>query len=230
MRDRRAISTQLYLRSRIGHSIRVQFQSVLLRDEEGTNLGAVKILQPISASAIGNRRQDRLSPYGCMDTLTGVLNHSMIQARVKGGLNLYAFYPVPFTVMCFAIDELPKLRERYGQAAVDAALRIVAQAIKIGLRPTDFLGRLLHEEFLAMLTECSEANAIKVGQRLGKLVQHSTVSWWGDSFHVTASGGATAVHDPEYVEQPTAPPLPSSSEPVAEETHGTSHQNNQEKH
>lgn len=199
LRDGRAVSTQLYLRSKSGHSIRVQFQSVPLRDDLGTNLGAVKILQPISAAAIGNRRQEKLNPYGCLDTLTGVLNHSMIQARVKEQLNLYALYPIPFTVMCFAIDELPKLRERYGQAAVDTTLRVVAQTIKSGLRPTDFLGRLLHEEFLAILTECNETDAIKVGQRLNRLVQHYAVSWWGDSFHETVSAGATAAHDLDTV-------------------------------
>lgn len=199
LRNGRAISAQLYLRSKSGHSIRVQFQSVPLRDDLGENLGAVKIFQPISASAIGNRRQNKLAAHGCLDALTGVLNHSMIQAHLKESLNLYALYPVPFCVMCFSIDDLPRLRERYGQAAVDATLRIVAQTIENGLRPTDFFGRLLHEEFLAILTECSEADASKVGQRLGKLVQHSAVSWWGDSFHVTVSVGATAAHDSDTV-------------------------------
>ena len=47
--------------------------------------------------------------------LTGVLNHSMIQAHLKEHLNLYALYPVPFSVMCYGVDDLSKLGERYGR-------------------------------------------------------------------------------------------------------------------
>jgi diguanylate cyclase (GGDEF)-like protein/PAS domain S-box-containing protein len=199
VREGRAVAAQLYLRSKTGQSIPVQFQSVPLRDDLGRNLGAAKIFAPISVSAIGNRRHSKLGPYGCLDALTGVLNHSMIQAHLKECLSLYTVYPVPFSVLCFAIDNLDKLRERYGQAAVDATLLVVAQTIEHGLRPSDFLGRLLEEEFLAILTECSEADVAKVGHRLSRLVQHAGVSWWGDTFHVSVSIGATTAHDPDTV-------------------------------
>jgi len=199
VREGRAVPAQLFLRSKTGHSIPVQFQSVPLRNDLGAALGAVKIFESISATAIGNRRQNKLGAYGCLDALTGALNHSMIQAHLKESLSLYAVYPVPFCVMCFAIDDLPKLRERYGQAGVDATLRVVAQTVENGLRPTDFLGRLLQHEFLAILTECSEADVAKVGHRLSRLVQHAGVSWWGDTFHVTVSIGATPAHDSDTV-------------------------------
>ena len=81
-------------------------------------------------------------------TLTGVLNHAMIQAHLKEQLSLFVVYPVPFAVLSIAIDELPKLRERFGQAAVDAATRIIAQTMENGLRPTDYLGRWLEEDSL----------------------------------------------------------------------------------
>ncbi len=41
----------------------------------------------------------------------------------------------------------PKLRERYGQAAIDSILRVVAQTLENALRPTDFLGRWMEQEF-----------------------------------------------------------------------------------
>ena len=66
-----------------------------------------------------------------MDTLTGVLNHAMIQAHLREQLSLFAVYPVPFAVLSIAIDDLAKLRERFGQAAVDAATRVVAQTMRM---------------------------------------------------------------------------------------------------
>ena len=199
LREGLAAAVQLSLRSKNGHSIPVQFQSVPLRDDHGAFVGAVKIFHPISAAATGNRRENRLAAYGCLDPVTGALNHSLIQAHVKESLDLYALYPVPFCVMCFAIDDLPKLRERYGQAAVDAAQRVVSQTIENALRPADFLGRWLEQEFLAVLPECGENDAAKVGQRLSKMVQHAAVSWWGDTFHVGISIGATSAQDHDTV-------------------------------
>jgi diguanylate cyclase (GGDEF)-like protein/PAS domain S-box-containing protein len=199
LREGATVAVQLSLRSKSGYSIPVQFQSVPLRNELGALLGAAKIFQPIPAAAFGNRRQNKLAAYGCLDALTGALNHSLIQAHVKESLDLYALYPVPFCVMCFAIDDLAKLRERYGQAAVDAALRVVSQTIENALRPGDFLGRWLEQEFLAVLMECGENDAAKVGQRLGKMVQHASVSWWGDTFHVGVSIGATTARGQDSV-------------------------------
>jgi diguanylate cyclase (GGDEF)-like protein/PAS domain S-box-containing protein len=199
LRNGAAVALQLFLRSKSGHSIPVQLRSVPLRNDHGALLGAAKIFQPISASALGNRRQNKLAAYGCLDALTGALNHSLIQAHVKESLDLYALYPIPFCVMCFAIDDLGKLRDRYGQAGVDAALRVVSQTIENALRPADFLGRWLEEEFLAVLPECGENDAAKVGQRLSKMVQHAVVSWWGDTFHVGISIGATSAHDHDTV-------------------------------
>ncbi len=52
---------------------------------------------------------------------------------------------------------LEKIRERFGQAAVDEALRTAAQAIQSGLRPTDFVGRWNSTEFMAILNDCTES-------------------------------------------------------------------------
>jgi diguanylate cyclase (GGDEF)-like protein len=160
---------------------------------------AAEIFEALTPQAQGERRQSKLGAYGCLDGLTGLLNHSMIQAHLKENLSLHLVYPIPFCVMCFAIDQLPELRKRYGQAGVDAALRAVAQTLENGLRPTDFLGRWMENEFLGILPECNESDVIKVGDRLGRLVRNSGVPWWGDKMRVTVSMGATAALDNDTV-------------------------------
>ena len=187
------------LRCKNGHYLAVQFRTIPLRDEAGKVLGTVRIFEPSATPSFCNRRQNKLGAYGCLDPVTGVLNHSLIQAHLRESLNLHALYPVPFSVMCYEVDNLSKLAARYGQAAVDAALRSVANAFETGLRPTDFLGRWMGQEFLAILPECGESEVTKVGERLTKLAQHSTVEWWGDTLHLTVSVGATVVHDNDSV-------------------------------
>jgi diguanylate cyclase (GGDEF)-like protein len=187
------------LRCKNGHYLAVGFRTIALRDESGKFLGTLRIFEPTSSPRFRNRRQNKLAAYGCLDPSTGVLNHSMIQARLRESLNLHALYPIPFSILCYEVDNLPKLAARYGHAVVDAALRSVANAFETGLRPTDFVGRWMGQEFLAILPACGESEVTKVAERLTKLAQHSTVAWWGDTLHLTVSVGAAVAHDNDSV-------------------------------
>ena len=202
MRSGSSVALQVSFRNKKGQFLQVKLQTVLLRDERGKVQGAVEIFEEITPAAIGERRNNKLAAHGCVDPLTGVLNQEMVRARLREHLNLYAEHPVPFCVLCLAVDDLSTIRERYGQAAVDEALRVVAQTVESGLRPTDFVGRWLEFGFLAIITECSEAEITKVGERLRKMVQHNGFSWWGDTRRMTISIGATPAceHDsPESI-------------------------------
>lgn len=187
----RAAAGQLSLRTKSGNYLPVQLQTVPLRDDRGSLVGAAEIFEAVTAPAKGDRRQSKLGPYGCLDGLTGMLNHTMTQAHLKESLNLH--------LMCFAIDDLAELRERYGQAAADAALNVVAQTVENGLRPTDFVGRWMEQVFLAILTECDENDVIKAGERLNRMVRNTGVPWWGDKIRVTVSIGATPALDNDTV-------------------------------
>jgi diguanylate cyclase (GGDEF)-like protein len=76
---------------------------------------------------------------------------------------------------------------------------VAGQTLESAVRPTDFAGRWLEEEFLLILNECGENDVLKVGERLRKMVHHSQVHWWGDVWSVTISIGATPAHDQDTV-------------------------------
>lgn len=195
MRAGRCLSVNASLRKKSGQSVGVHLRTVPLRGEDGRMHGAAELFEEEITRSPTDRRHDKLAVAGCMDQLTGVLNHSMIQAHLQEALSLHKVYPVPFCALCISIDGLQKIRERYGQAAVDATLNVVAQTLQSALRPTDFLGRWLEQEFLAILTECGGDDAMKVGDRLRKMAQRAHVSWWGDTWSMTISIGATPVQD-----------------------------------
>jgi diguanylate cyclase (GGDEF)-like protein/PAS domain S-box-containing protein len=199
LREGRAITGEVSLRTKSGQFLPVQLQTVPLRDDHGSVQGAVEDFEEMPSAANRERQQSKLAGHGCIDGLTALLNHSMIQAHLRESLNLYLVYPVPFSVLCFSVDGLQQLRERFGKAAADAALRVVAQTLESGLRPTDFFGRWLEEEFLAILTECGDTEAMSVGDRLRKMVHQATIAWWGDKLRVTVSVGATVVRDLDTV-------------------------------
>jgi len=195
MRDGKCLTVRASLRKKSGQSVGVHVRTVPLRGDDGRMHGAAELFEEMIKRAPTDRRHNKLAAAGCVDQLTGILNHSMILAHLQEALSLHKVYPVPFCALCISIDGLPKIRERFGQAAVDATLHVVAQTLASALRPTDFLGRWLEQEFLVILTECSGDDVPKVGERLQKMAQRSHVSWWGDTWGVTISIGATPVQD-----------------------------------
>ena len=195
MRDARCLTLQASLRRKSGQSVAVHLRTVPLRGDDGRLQGAVELFDEILTRTPVERRHDKLAALGCLDQLTGMLNHSMIHAHLQQALSIYKVYPVPFCALCISVDGIPKIRERFGQAAVDATLRVVAQTLESALRPTDFVGRWLEDEFLVILNECGESDLLKVGGRLVKMAGHSQVNWWGDMWSVTISVGATTTHD-----------------------------------
>jgi diguanylate cyclase (GGDEF)-like protein/PAS domain S-box-containing protein len=195
MRDGKCVTLRASLRKKSGQSVGVHVRTVPLRGDDGRMHGAAELFEEMITKAPTDRRHNKLAVAGCVDQLTAILNHSMILARLQESLSLHKVYPVPFCALCISIDGLAKIRERFGQAAVDATLHVVAQTLESALRPTDYLGRRLEQEFLAILTECNESDVPRVGDRLRKMAQRAHVNWWGDTWGVTISIGATPVQD-----------------------------------
>ncbi|HUL32271.1 MAG TPA: diguanylate cyclase [Candidatus Eisenbacteria bacterium] len=199
MRSGNCLTVQASLRRKSGQSVSVKVRTVPLRGDDARLYGAAELFEEILTRTPIERRHDKLAALGCLDHLTGALNHSMIQAHLQEALSLYKVYPVPFCSLCVSVDDLPKIRERYGHAAVEATLRVVSQTLESAVRPTDFVGRWLEQEFLVILNECGENDLLKVAERLRKMAHHSHVNWWGDAWSVTISIGATPAHDLDTV-------------------------------
>lgn len=197
MRDGKCLTLRASLRKKSGQSVGVHVRTVPLRGDDARMQGAAELFEEMITRTPADRRHSKLSVAGAVDQLTGLLNHSMILAHLQEAMSLHKVYPVPFCALCISIDGLTTIRERFGQAAVDATLHVVAQTLESALRPTDHVGRWLEQEFLAILTECSESDVARVAERLRKMAQRAHVSWWGDTWSVTISIGATQVQDME---------------------------------
>jgi diguanylate cyclase (GGDEF)-like protein len=180
-------------------SCRCNFAPFRCARKPASSLAPWKSSEPLGPVATGERRNNKLAAFGCLDPLTGVLNRSMIQAHLHENLILHSVYPVPLCVMTFTVDNLAKLNERFGQASVDTALRVASQTLENSLRPTDFIGHWIEHEFLAILTECNESDAIRAAERLRKMVERAHVTFWGDTLNITISIGVTIAHDQDTV-------------------------------
>jgi diguanylate cyclase (GGDEF)-like protein/PAS domain S-box-containing protein len=201
MREGKSIQAhRISLRHKSGHRIPVQLYCFPVRNAEGAIVGAAETLDESVSIADWDRRQTKLSTYGCIDLASGVLNHGMIQSHVRESLGVFAEHRVPFSILCIQLDHLEQVQARDGPGAIALVLRVVGQTLENTLRPTDFIGRWQENQFLAILTECPATDIARASERLRRMVSGSKIAWWGDSLPVTISVGGTPAKPDDTVE------------------------------
>jgi len=200
LRDGKSIDSQVSLKHKDGHRILVLLHAAPLRDESGKLVGAVQSFSEWVPTGGSEARQNKLAAYGCLDAVSGVLNHGMLQSHLRETLATFEEHNVPFSLLCIGIDRLEEIEHRYGSGAVGAVIRSVGQTLDTNLRPTDFVGRWMDNEFLVILTECGGDEVSLVGERLRKMVLQGRLEWWGDRLQLTVSTGATHAKAGDSVE------------------------------
>jgi diguanylate cyclase (GGDEF)-like protein/PAS domain S-box-containing protein len=193
LRDGRPVTMEASLRHRSGHRVPTRICVTPIRDERGAMLGAVESFEETIAVSDWQRRQSKLAAYGCLDRVSGVLNHAMMQSHLRELLTTFAEHPLPFSILCVALDQLETVQKKHGPGALAALLRIIGQTLEHSLRPTDSIGRWQENEFLAILQECTSAEARKTADRLRKMTATAKIEWWGDLLPVTLSIGGSEV-------------------------------------
>lgn len=108
----------------------------------------------------------RLLAEASVDPLTGLLNRRSIERALHRELARAARHNLPLAVVFADVNGLSAINNTYGHRAGDAALRLVATCLKIGLRPYDAAGRWGGDEFVVLLPQTDEAGAAAVVHRL----------------------------------------------------------------
>ena len=114
------------------------------------------------------RLYDELRLFAYRDSLTGLANRSRLQDRVDHALaRLTGRSPNHVALLFIDLDNFKHLNDRFGHAAGDRALQILADRIKAVVRPGDTAGRLGGDEFAVLLEEVESAEVVTaVCQRL----------------------------------------------------------------
>lgn len=141
------------------------------------------------------------------DVLTGISNRFYGEYLLEKELNS-ADVSESLSLLMFDVDHFKKYNDTYGHVAGDKCLKRVAQCLNdMGLRNDDFFFRYGGEEFVVVLPNTSEKNAMQVAERLRSSVQEMAIphksSLTSDS--VTISVGVYTLNCPathiESVEQ-----------------------------
>ncbi len=125
------------------------------------------------------------------DALTGLPNRRAIQDTLKRMLAQSARTVLPMAVLMIDLDHFKKVNDSYGHEEGDAVLAAVGDILSNTVRASDFVGRNGGEEFVALLPNTGEADALTVAEKLRAAVE--TVNLARVDRTITASFGV-AVH------------------------------------
>ncbi len=124
------------------------------------------------------------------DPLTGALNREGLQARSPELLSQANRYGAAMAAVYFDVDHFKRINDTHGHACGDAALQHVVATIQSCTRQTDLIARLGGDEFLLLLSDCGEADAAAVIERiLSKISSHPVSNTQASMAPITLSAG-----------------------------------------
>ena len=101
-----------------------------------------------------------------IDTKTGLLNASTWEREAEIEIARAVRMRIPLAVALVDIDHFKVVNDTYGHLIGDKALRAVTDGLRSQLRGYDLAGRFGGEEFVVLLPQAREQDALNVAERL----------------------------------------------------------------
>jgi diguanylate cyclase (GGDEF)-like protein len=101
-----------------------------------------------------------------MDSKTGLLNSSTWETEAEAEIARAVRTRSPVTVALIDIDHFKAVNDTHGHLVGDIALKAVAAALRAHLRSYDLAGRFGGEEFVVLLPQTTESDALAIAERL----------------------------------------------------------------
>lgn len=134
-------------------------------------------------------RARRLSELMSQDGLTGLLKHASIKDRLAQELDRASRHGKPVAAVMVDIDFFKRVNDSWGHPMGDQVIKTLGQMLRQRLRRQDSVGRYGGEEFLAVLPECSAADAGRLLDDIRERFAAVTFTSAGHPFSVTLSAG-----------------------------------------
>ncbi|HUG47098.1 MAG TPA: GGDEF domain-containing protein [Candidatus Limnocylindria bacterium] len=132
------------------------------------NLVIISLIAYVAAVIGGEQRRAREAALRLsrFDVLTGLHNRGYFDAAVEREIVRAQRANRPFSLLMIDVDGLKAANDRYGHAVGDRLLRAAAEAIRAGVRASDFAARYGGDEFVVVLPDTDQAGALRVGEKL----------------------------------------------------------------
>ncbi len=176
-------------------------------ETQGFEAGAVDyITKPIRPSIVRARiaiqlmikkQHDQLLLTANTDILTGIANRRHFETVIQNEWNRALRYQKPLCLIMVDVDYFGHYNDLYGHVAGDDCLKAIAKSLDMTLRRAgDMVARWGGEEFVCLIPEIPEEQAIKLAEKILQGIRDLSITHAGSDVasHVTASLGLAALN------------------------------------
>ncbi|WP_273836088.1 diguanylate cyclase [Guptibacillus sedimenti] len=136
-----------------------------------------------------------------IDPLTGLNNVRSFDEALNSAIQESTNAEKPLSLLVIDIDHFKHVNDTYGHAAGDTILAQFGKTLRIAARMNDIVSRNGGEEFTILLDNCSNREALAIGEQVRSTIEEISFSINKDiSIHITASIGTSTF--PETVPFP----------------------------
>ncbi|HBW58305.1 MAG TPA: hypothetical protein DEF27_11065 [Oscillatoriales bacterium UBA8482] len=138
----------------------------------------------------------KLQQLSQLDPLTQILNRRSFFEYIENQFNRAIQDQSLFSLLILDLDHFKQINDNYGHLTGDKILINFTLAIQNYLRSSDYFGRYGGEEFVILLPETDQADALKIAQDICDLIAHLSIPTEKGNLNITVSIGV-AVFRPQ---------------------------------
>ncbi|KMN33809.1 diguanylate cyclase [Chromobacterium sp. LK1] len=128
------------------------------------------------------------------DQLTGAFNRRGLAEHFQREISRAERTGAPLSLALLDVDNFKQLNDKYGHLAGDDALKYLVDTIKHSLRPADIVARFGGEEFVILMPDTPEDEAVSTVQRLQRELTKTFFLANNDRLLITFSAGVAKWH------------------------------------
>lgn len=145
-------------------------QADLVRSHEELKAARTQVEQAQQRAEHLEHELRQLSDTAKQDPLTRALNRRGLDQALETELARASRQNSPLCLVLLDIDNFKQINDRIGHQAGDEALRMLADSVRDGIRPTDVLARYGGEEFVILLPDTELTAAGQLVTRLQRML------------------------------------------------------------
>ncbi len=131
----------------------------------------------------------KLKDLAALDDLTHILNRRFGLRRLREEFSRAVRHGTPVSIIMFDVDHFKAFNDDFGHDAGDKVLKMVANAAEANLRSGDVVCRYGGEEFMVVAPGTGVNDAIRLAERLRRIIETTSISWKDQMLSVTISAG-----------------------------------------
>jgi diguanylate cyclase (GGDEF)-like protein/PAS domain S-box-containing protein len=167
----------VFLRHKQGRRVPVSVRVQPLRAADGSIIGGIEIFSDNSTEIEAQRKAKSMERLAFVDHLTQLPNRRFLEMSLQTALSEYLVHHDPLGVLMVDLDGFKTINDSFGHICGDRALQEAANTLAGSLRPTDTVGRLGGDEFLAIVRNVDDTVLKDLAERCVAMIAQTSISY-----------------------------------------------------